>query len=192
MGCSDSGSVGPTLTLEQELEIQKRNVMAQIEENNFKVATYENEIDRFNQEIKDGENTLKLKGYELTEAEKKTKFNRLMELQKDRARVQRSLDSLKAFNEQMKNNLENIGKKMNEQRVAKVFRDENNILKKIEKEDNNDVIRTNADNLLSQKLRDEKTRKNVERMNNAYNGNDVINEDEYMRQLLGYGTKPGY
>ena len=192
MGCSGSGSVDPTLTLEQELEMQQKKEMIEIEENNFKLATYEIEIERFNKEIKEGENELKLKGYELTEAEKKTKFNKLMELQKDRARVQRSLDSLKAFNEQMKNNLENIRKKIDEQRVARTFRDGNNILKKIEREDNNDVINTNAQNLISQKLRDEKTRKNIERMNNAYNGNDVINEDEYRRQLLGIGTKPGF
>ena len=47
MGCLGNDVVGP-ITLEQELEIQQKNLMVEIEENNFKVSTYEIEIERFN------------------------------------------------------------------------------------------------------------------------------------------------
>ena len=190
MGCSsDSASVPMTLT--EELEEQRRKVMFNIEENNVKIATYENEIDNYNKEIKERENELK-NGYTLTDAEKNTRFNKLMELQKDRARVQRNLDSLKTYNEVMKNNLENIDKKLDELRVAQTVKGGNKLFKKIENENNSEVIGANAHNLISQRTKDDRNRAEIERMNRVYNGNDVINEEAYRRQLLGYGTKPGY
>ena len=191
MGCSDSSSVSVPMTLTEELEEQRRKVMFNIEENNVKIATYENEINNYNKEIKERENELK-NGYTLTDAEKNTRFNKLMELQKDRARVQRNLDSLKTFNEQMKNNLENIDKKLDELRVAQTVKGGNKLFKKIENENNNEVIGANAHNLISQRAKDDRNRAEIERMNRVYNGNDVINEEAYRRQLLGYGTKPGY
>ena len=190
MGCS-SNSASVPLTLTEELEEQRRKVMFNIEENNVKIATYENEIDNYNKEIKERENELK-NGYTLTDAEKNTRFNKLMELQKDRARVQRNLDSLKTYNEVMKNNLENIDKKLDELRVAQTVKGGNKLFKKIEDENNSGVIGANAHNLISQRTKDDRNRAEIERMNRVYNGNDVINEEAYRRQLLGYGTKPGY
>ena len=191
MGCSDSSSVSVPMTLTEELEEQRRKVMFNIDENNNKIATYENEINNYNKEIKERENELK-NGYTLTDAEKNTRFNKLMELQKDRARVQRNLDSLKTFNEVMKNNLENINKKLDELRIAQTVKGGNKLFKKIENENNSEVIGANAHNLISQRTKDDRNRAEIERMNRVYNGNDVINEEAYRRQLLGYGTKPGY
>ena len=191
MGCSDSSSVSVPMTLTEELEEQRRKVMLNIDENNTKIATYENEINNYNKEIKERENELK-NGYTLTDAEKNTRFNKLMELQKDRARVQRNLDSLKTYNEVMKNNLENIDKKLDELRIAQTVKGGNKLFKKIENENNNEVIGASAHNLISQRTKDDRNRAEIERMNRVYNGNDVINEETYRRQLLGYGTKPGY
>ena len=191
MGCSDSSSVSVPMTLTEELEEQRRKVMFNIDENNNKIATYENEINNYNKEIKERENELK-NGYTLTDAEKNTRFNKLMELQKDRARVQRNLDSLKTYNEVMKNNLENIDKKLDELRIAQTVKGGNKLFKKIENENNNEVIGASAHNLISQRTKDDRNRAEIERMNRVYNGNDVINEEAYRRQLLGYGTKPGY
>ena len=193
MGCSGSGSVGPTLTLEEELEMQKRNIMSQIEEDRFKITVYENDLVRYNKEINDGENDLKINGFQLTEVEKNYRFDKLMELQKDRARVQRSLDSLKVLNEQLKNNLESIQKKIDEQRVAQRYKEGRDLFNKVEKENNNEVINSNYEYIMAQKQRDEKNKKNIERMNRSFICNDVINEDDYRRKLgMGIGTKPGY
>ena len=112
MGCSSSEAVGvgPRLSLEEEMERQKRNLDLQIDENNIKIMGYEREIEDFNNQIKERENEVKLNGYALSEAEINSKMKKLMDLQKDRARIQRSLDSLKTLNETLKNNLENVKK----------------------------------------------------------------------------------
>ena len=109
MGCSSAETVDVD-SIEKEMELQKRILNVQINENNQKIMSYERKIEDYNNRIKEGENEVKLNRYALNEAEINNKIKKLMDLQKDRARIQRSLDSLKTLNETLKNNLENIKK----------------------------------------------------------------------------------
>ena len=194
MGCSSSEAVGvgPRLSLEEEMERQKRNLDLQIDENNIKIMGYEREIEDFNNQIKEKENEVKLNGYALSEAEINSKIKKLMDLQKDRARIQRSLDSLKNLNETLKNNLENVKKKLEEQRVVQTLKDGTQLMNKIDEGNNDNIMNTNAKNLLKQRVNDDQTQKNLERLNNAYSGSDVPNLDDYKKQLLGTGGTPGF
>ena len=187
MGCSSSDAVGvgPRLSLEEEMERQKRNLDSQIGENNIKIMGYEREIEDFNNQIKERENEVKLNGYALSEAEINSKIKKLMDLQKDRARTQRSLDSLKTLNETLKNNLENVGKILEELRVMQTLKDGNQLMDKLDEGTNANILYTNAKKLLKQRAIDDQTQKNLERLNNAYTGSDVLNIDEYKKKLLG-------
>ena len=194
MGCSSSDAVGvgPRLSLEEEMERQKRNLDLQIDENNIKIMGYEREIEDFNNQIKERENEVKLNGYALSEAEINNKIKKLMDLQKDRARIQRSLDSLKTLNETLKNNLENVKKKLEEQRVVQTLKDGNQLMNKIDDGNYANIMNTNAKNLLRQRVNDDQTQKNLERLNDAYAGSDVPNLDDYKKKLLGTGGTPGF
>ena len=187
MGCSSSEAVGvgPRLSLEEEMERQKRNLDLQIDENNIKIMGYEREVEDFNNQIKEKENEVKLNGYALSEAEINSKMKKLMDLQKERARTQRTLDSLKNLNETLKNNLENVKKKLEEQRVVQTLKDGNQLMNKLDEGNNANIMNTNAKNLLKQRVNDDQTQKNLERLNNAYAGNDVPNLDDYKKKLLG-------
>ena len=194
MGCSSSEAVGvgPRLSLEEEMERQKRNLDLQIDENNIKIMGYEREIEDFNNQIKERENEVKLNGYALSEAEINSKIKKLMDLQKDRARTQRSLDSLKTLNETLKNNLENVKKKLEEQGVVQTLKDGNQLMNKIDDGNYANIMNTNAKNLLRQRVNDDQTQKNLERLNDAYAGSDVPNLDDYKKKLLGTGGTPGF
>ena len=191
MGCCSDEAIAvgrPRLSLEEEMERQKRNLDSQIGENNKKIMGYEREIEDFNNQIKEKENEVKLNGYALSEAEINSKIKKLMDLQKDRARTQRSLDSLKTLNETLKNNLENVKKKLEEQRVVQTLKDGNQLMNKIDDGNYANIMNTNAKNLLKQRVNDDQTQKNLERLNNAYAGSDVLNVDDYKKKLLGMGT----
>ena len=194
MGCSSSEAVGvgPRLSLEEEMERQKRNLDLQIDENNIKIMGYEREVEDFNNQIKERENEVKLNAYSLSEAEINSKMKKLMDLQKDRARIQRSLDSLKTLNETLKNNLENVKKKLEEQRVVQTLKDGNQLMNKIDDGNYANIMNANAKNLVRQRVNDDQTQKNLERLNNAYAGNDVPNLDDYKKKLLGTGGTPGF
>ena len=190
MGCSSSEAVGvgPRLSLEEEMERQKRNLNLQIDENNIKIMGYEREIEDYNNQIKEKENEVKLNGYALSEAEINNKIKKLMDLQKDRARIQRALDSLKTLNETLKNNLENVGKILEELRVMQTLKDGNQLMNRLDEGNNANIMNKNAQDLLKQRINDEQIQKNLERLNNAYAGSDVLNIDDYKKKLLGMGT----
>ena len=184
MGCSSSEAVDVG-SIEKEMELQKRILNVQINENNPKIMDYERKIEDYNNRIKEGENEVKLNRYALNEAEINNKIKKLMDLQKDRARTQRSLDSLKTLNETLKNNLENVGKILEELRVMQTLKDGNQLMNKLDEGTNANILYTNAKKLLKQRVIDDQTQKNLERLNSAYAGSDVLNIDEYKKKLLG-------
>ena len=184
MGCSSVEAVDVS-SIEKEMELQKRILNVQINENNQKIMGYERNIEDYNNRIKEGENEVKLNRYALSEAEINNKIKKLIDLQKDRARIQRSLDSLKTLNETLKNNLENVGKILEELRVMQTLKDGNQLMNKLDEGNNANILYTNAKKLLKQRVNDEQTQKNLERLNNAYVGSDVLNIDEYEKKLLG-------
>ena len=195
MGCSSPNAIEEqkNIPLEIQMEAQKRDLMVQIEENNIKIMNLENEIQKMDSQIRDGENDIKLNQFQLKENELKAKAKKLIDMQRDKARNQRSLDSLRGINETMKNNLENLERKLEEHRNIKALKQGNEIMNQYNRENNAAILANNANQLLDQRAKDEQTKKIIERGNNAYVGNDNLrNEDEYLKELLGNGTTKGF
>ena len=176
----------PQISLEDQLKNQKLNLQNQIESNNIKIISYENDIEELENQIKEGENYIRTNHLQLNYMELKHKSSQLIELYKDKDRALRNLDSLFNINETMKNNLENIEKKLEEERKVSSLKQANQIM-----EEYNEILANNINLLMEQRHQDENTKKILERYNNAYNGNDpsLQNVDAYLEQLLGNRNK---
>ena len=188
MGCSSSSQT-IEYNLSENLEAQRRNLLMQIEENNLKIKQYENEIQSKENEINEQENDIKLNQYQYKESELKAKARKIIDLKKDQERSKRSLDSLRTMNETMKNNLENVERKINEHANMEKIKKGNEVMNQVKRQNNDQILANNVENLLDQRARDEQTKKNLERANNQYLGNDPqFNEDAYLKELLGHTT----
>ena len=181
----------PQISLEDQLKNQKLNLQNQIEANNIKIISYENDIEELENQIKEGENYIRSNHLQLNYMELKHKSSQLIELYKDKDRALRNLDSLFNINETMKNNLENIEKKLEEERKVSSLKQANQIMEEYNHENNNEILANNINLLMEQRHQDENTKKILERYNNAYNGNDpsLQNVDAYLEQLLGNRNK---
>ena len=178
-------------SLEVQLEKQKRDLEYQVETNNIKLNSLEKEIEEIDKKVKEGENNIKLNQYQLKEEELKSKAKKLIELKRDRARLQKTLEQISSMNETLKNNLDSVTKKIIENQNMKAIKNQNVIMDQYEKENVTQAIGMNVANLKRQKEEDEKVQKILQRGNDAYIGNDNLkDEDAYLRDLLGKGTTP--
>ena len=178
-------------SLEVQLEKQKRDLEYQVETNNIKLNSLEKEIEEIDKKVKEGENNIKLNQYQLKEEELKSKAKKLIELKRDRARLQKTLEQISSMNETLKNNLDSVTKKIIENQNMKAIKNQNVIMDQYEKENVTQAIGMNVANLKRQKEEDEKMQKILQRGNDAYIGNDNLkDEDAYLRDLLGKGTTP--
>ena len=176
-------------SLEVQLEKQKRDLEYQVETNNIKLNSLEKEIEEIDKKVKEGENNIKLNQYQLKEEELKSKAKKLIELKRDRARLQKTLEQISSMNETLKNNLDSVTKKIIENQNMKAIKNQNVIMDQYEKENVTQAIGKNVANLKRQKEEDEKMQKILQRGNDAYIGNDNLkDEDAYLRDLLGRGT----
>ena len=176
-------------SLEVQLEKQKRDLEYQVETNNIKLNSLEKEIEEIDKKVKEGENNIKLNQYQLKEEELKSKAKKLIELKRDRARLQKTLEQISSMNETLKNNLDSVTKKIIENQNMKAIKNQNVIMDQYEKENVTQAIGMNVANLKRQKEEDEKMQKILQRGNDAYIGNDNLkDEDAYLRDLLGRGT----
>ena len=176
-------------SLEVQLEKQKRDLEYQVETNNIKLNSLEKEIEEIDKKVKEGENNIKLNQYQLKEEELKSKAKKLIELKRDRARLQNTLEQISSMNETLKNNLDSVTKKIIENQNMKAIKNQNVIMDQYEKENVTQAIGMNVANLKRQKEEDEKMQKILQRGNDAYIGNDNLkDEDAYLRDLLGRGT----
>ena len=176
-------------SLEVQLEKQKRDLEYQVETNNIKLNSLEKEIEEIDKKVKEGENNIKLNQYQLKEEELKSKAKKLIELKRDRARLQKTLEQISSMNETLKNNLDSVTKKIIENQNMKAIKNQNVIMDQYEKENVTQAIGMNVANLKRQKEEDEKMQKILQRVNDAYIGNDNLkDEDAYLRDLLGRGT----
>ena len=176
-------------SLEVQLEKQKRDLEYQVETNNIKLNSLEKEIEEIDKKVKEGENNIKLNQYQLKEEELKSKAKKLIELKRDRARLQKTLEQISSMNETLKNNLDSVTKKIIENQNMKAIKNQNVIMDQYEKENVTQAIGMNVANLKRQKEEDEKVQKILQRGNDAYIGNDNFkDEDAYLRDLLGRGT----
>ena len=187
-GCDKVPEVVNDYPIETKLEIQRRELLMQVEDNNVKKMSCEKEIENFENQIKEAENDIKLNQFQLKDTELKSRAKKILELKKDKDGIQRRLDSLTTMNETVKNNLENIQRKIDELRNINSLQKGNEVMKQFNKVNNDRILNDNINSLMEQKTKDERTKKMLERANKAYVGNDPnLNEDAILRNLLGNG-----
>ena len=189
MGCC-SGIPKTTDDDNNELEIRmeklKRDLLLQIEENKFKIKSTEKEILEIENKIKQGEIDIQKNHFQYNESELKYKAKKLLELKRDKARSEITVESLSTYNETNKNNLQTIKNKIEEIKNIKLLKQGNEIMNLISKEDYNKILETNTKNLLAQKRIDDQNQEILQRANNQYVGDDILqNEEAYLKQLLG-------
>ena len=185
MGCDEINDE-KQLTMEQQMEILKRKLRARKLDNELKIMSLEKEIANYENQIKDGENDIKLNQFTYNESELKLKVKKLIQLQNDKNRLQRNLDSLSAMNETIKNNIQNIENKMDEYSNMNYFKEANEVMNQINKENNAEVLIENNNALLNQKREEERTIQILQKGNEKIAGNNnLYNEDDYLKQLLG-------
>ena len=181
MGCDNEPK---TLDI-NDLIKQKSSFSDQISENKAKIDNYEKELQNIQNQIKQGENDIKLKQYQYSKEELQSKAKKLISLKRDEIRTQKSISYLMTMNETLKNNLESLERKINEYYSLKELEKGNELMKQINKENHNEILENNVNNLLVQQARDNQNQRVLERGNNLYFGNEGFNEQDYMKQLLG-------
>ena len=187
MGCGGIKTVEKGLSLDEQLEKQRRDLSYQVETNNIKINSLEKEIDEYDQKIKEGESDIKINQYQLKEDELKAKAKKLIEIRRDRARAQKQLEQISTMNEAMKNNLAAVEKKISENKNMQVLKNQNDLMNDYDKENNvGEIVGNNVANLKRQKDDDQKVQKILQRGNDAYMGSDNLNdENAYLNNLLG-------
>ena len=187
MGCSVKPKThDDNNELEIRMEKLKRDLLLQIEENKFKIKSTEKEILEIENKIKQGEIDIQKNHFQYNESELKYKAKKLIELKKDKARSEITVESLSTYNETNKNNLQTIKNKIEEIKNKKLLKQGNEIMNLISKEDYNKILETNTKNLLAQKKIDEQNQEILQRANNQYVGDDILqNEEAHLKQLLG-------
>ena len=172
----------------------KGRVMTTIQVNDIKIAKSEKELEKIEAAIKQGENDIKQNQYSYSDSEKQTKVNKLIDLQKDRAREQKSLDALRTYNETLKNNLTMLNSKIEEVRNAQQIKEGTDLMKELGSLDTGETLRQNIENVMIENKRQEDNIKIMQNGNNALNSDlGIQNPDDYLKSLLGTaGAAPAY
>ena len=185
MGCSDSSQVNE-VDLERRMNRQKDNFSYKITENEIKIQKYESQIQNLEYLIKQGEADIQVNQFQLKQSELKAKAKKLLEFKREKDRTQQTLEKLQAMNEALKNNRENFERKIDERANVRELDEGNKIMNQISKENHTKTIQDNLDNLYLQKKQEEETKRILERGNRQMIGEEnLINEDAYLKQLLG-------
>ena len=172
----------------------KGRVMTTIQVNDVKIAKSEKELEKIEAQIKQGENDIKQNQYSYSDSEKQTKVKKLVDLQKDRAREQKSLDALRTYNETLKNNLTMLNSKIEEVRNAQQIKEGTDLMKELGSLDTGETLRQNIENVMIENQRQEDNIKIMQNGNNALNSDlGIQNPDDYLKSLLGTaGAAPAY
>lgn len=164
----------------------KGRVMTTIQLNDIKIAKSEKELEKIEAAIKQGENDIKQNQYSYSDSEKQTKVNKLIDLQKDRAREQKSLDALRTYNETLKNNLTMLNSKIEEVRNIQQIKEGGDLMKELGSLDTGETLRQNIENVMMENQRQEDNIKIMQNGNNALNSDlGIQNPDDYLKSLLG-------
>ena len=192
MGCLSADDRGEDAV--SKLTSLKGRVMTTIQLNDIKIAKSEKELEKIEAAIKQGENDIKQNQYSYSDSEKQTKVNKLIDLQKDRAREQKSLDALRTYNETLKNNLTMLNSKIEEVRNAQQIKEGNDLMKELGSLDTGETLRQNIENVMMENQRQEGNIKIMQNGNNALNSDlGIQNPDDYLKSLLGTaGAAPAY
>ena len=169
-------------------------VMTTIQVNDIKIAKSVKELEKIEAAIKQGENDIKQNQYSYSDSEKQTKAKKLIDLQKDRAREQKSLDALRTYNETLKNNLTMLNSKIEEVRNAQQIKEGNDLMKELGSLDTGETLRQNIENVMMENQRQVDIIKIMQNGNNALNSDlGIQNPDDYLKSLLGTaGAAPAY
>ena len=169
-------------------------VMTTIQVNDIKIAKSVKELEKIEAAIKQGENDIKQNQYSYSDSEKQTKVKKLIDLQKDRAREQKSLDALRTYNETLKNNLTMLNSKIEEVRNAQQIKEGNDLMKELGSLDTGETLRQNIENVMMENQRQVDIIKIMQNGNNALNSDlGIQNPDDYLKSLLGTaGAPPAY
>ena len=192
MGCLSADDRGNDAV--SKLTSLKGRVMTTIQVNDIKIAKSEKELEKIEAAIKQGENDIKQNQYSYSDSEKQTKVKKLIDLQKDRAREQKSLDALRTYNETLKNNLTMLNSKIEEVRNAQQIKEGNDLMKELGSLDTGETLRQNIENVMIENQRQEDNIKIMQNGNNALNSDlGIQNPDDYLKSLLGTaGAAPAY
>ena len=198
MGCSSPPNTKESIQEKiSKLRQLKNSVSSSIEINKSKIQKIEEEIQRLDTAIKVGEDDLRQNQHSYSEQEIKLKGKKLFDLQKDRQRLQKSLNLTSANNENLKNNLAMIESKIDELTNYIQLHAGDKVMKEIGNIDTGDALQKNIAEVLRQQQKDDEQLGILEAGNRAANaGLGINNADDYLKQILGgngtSGAPPHY
>ena len=187
MGCLTSPKITDPAEQIRQLNNLRNNVLTKIEINKVKISSQEQQIQELDEQIKQLSNDLVQNQYSYSETEKLQKAQKIVELKTDRQRAQKSLDLLKANNENLRNNENMINSKIEEIKSFGTMNAQNDIMKKIADTDPTAALQQNLRDIMKQQQKDEEMIRALNVGNTAANSG-VGTADDLLKQLLGSGT----
>ena len=163
----------------------KGKFITNIETNKIKIDKLEEKISDYNSQIKEKDTEIMQYQYSLNEDEKLLKAKKVIILRNDRDREQRQLNSLYAFNETLKNNLDSVKNKIGELEMYINVKDANKILKQSGILDTNKTFIENAEIILE----GGQIIKGLTNINSGLN-EGIQSPDDYLKLLLGNNETP--
>ena len=187
MGCLTSPKITDPAEQIRQLNNLRNNVLTTIEINKVKISSQEKQIQEIDEQIKQLSNDLVQNQYSYSETEKLQKAQKIVELKTDRQRAQKSLDLLKANNENLKNNENMINSKIEEIKSFGTMNEQNKIMGQLADTDPTAALQQNLRDIMKQQQKDEEMIRALNVGNTAANSG-VGTADDLLKQLLGSGT----
>ena len=187
MGCLTSPKITDPAEQIRQLNNLRNNVLTTIEINKVKISGQEQQIQELDEQIKQLSNDLVQNQYSYSETEKLQKAQKIVELKTDRQRAQKSLDLLKANNENLKNNENMINSKIEEIKNFGTMNEQNKLMGQLADTDPTAALQQNLRDIMKQQQKDEEMIRALNVGNTAANSG-VGTADDLLKQLLGSGT----
>ena len=187
MGCLTSPKITDPAEQIRQLNNLRNNVLTNIEINKVKISSQEQQIQELDEQIKQLSNDLVQNQYSYSETEKLQKAQKIVELKTDRQRAQKSLDLLKANNENLKNNENMINSKIEEIKSFGTMNEQNKLMGQLADTDPTAALQQNLRDIMKQQQKDEEMIRALNVGNTAANSG-VGTADDLLKQLLGSGT----
>ena len=187
MGCLTSPKITDPAEQIRQLNNLRNNVLTTIEINKVKISGQEQQIQEIDEQIKQLSNDLVQNQYSYSETEKLQKAQKIVELKTDRQRAQKSLDLLKANNENLKNNENMINSKIEEIKSFGAMNEQNKLMGQLADTDPTAALQQNLRDIMKQQQKDEEMIRALNVGNTAANSG-VGTADDLLKQLLGSGT----
>ena len=187
MGCLTSPKITDPAEQIRQLNNLRNNVLTTIEINKVKISSQEQQIQEIDEQVKQLSNDLVQNQYSYSETEKLQKAQKIVELKTDRQRAQKSLDLLKANNENLKNNENMINSKIEEIKNFGTMNEQNKLIGQLADTDPTAALQQNLRDIMKQQQKDEEMIRALNVGNTAANSG-VGTADDLLKQLLGSGT----